>query len=132
MDVCHSDDALGHAKIREGLKGIMGVATGEHAHNRMTFKQLLQAQAIDVCQIDSVSRIGLVFQTYPPESWRSKVSSRICERDPGDSPDGCQVGSFENSSTLGIAELYLVQDMASQSVHMPAAWDSVSSSSISR
>lgn len=68
------DDVLGHAKIRAGLKGIMGVATGEHAHNRqattslhalspqlisccrMTFKQLLQAEAIDVCQIDSVSR----------------------------------------------------------------------------
>lgn len=28
------DDVLGHAKIRAGLKGIMGVATGEHAHNR--------------------------------------------------------------------------------------------------
>jgi len=47
------DDALGHAKIRAGLKGTMGVATGEHAHNRMVFKQLLQAEAIDVCQIDS-------------------------------------------------------------------------------
>ena len=29
-----SDDILGHAKIRQGLKGHMGVATGEHAHNR--------------------------------------------------------------------------------------------------
>jgi len=47
------DDALGHAKIRAGLQGVMGVATGEHAHNRMTFKQLMQANAIDVCQIDS-------------------------------------------------------------------------------
>jgi hypothetical protein len=31
----------------------IGVATGEHAHNRMVFKQLLQLDAIDVCQIDS-------------------------------------------------------------------------------
>ena len=54
------DDILGHAKIRAGLNGIMGVATGEHAHNRMTFKQLLQAEAIDVCQIDSVSSLGRI------------------------------------------------------------------------
>ncbi|KAK9898531.1 mandelate racemase/muconate lactonizing enzyme [Cystobasidium minutum MCA 4210] len=53
------DDVLGHAKIRAGLKGIMGVATGEHAHNRMTFKQLLQANAIDVCQIDSCRMSGI-------------------------------------------------------------------------
>jgi L-fuconate dehydratase len=38
------DDILGHAAIRSALKphGI-GVATGEHAHNRMVFKQLFQA-----------------------------------------------------------------------------------------
>lgn len=54
------DDILGHAAIRKALKpdGI-GVATGEHAHNRMTFKQLLQAGAIDVCQIDSCRLAGV-------------------------------------------------------------------------
>ncbi|KIO22313.1 hypothetical protein M407DRAFT_15711 [Tulasnella calospora MUT 4182] len=54
------DDILGHAAIRKALKpdGI-GVATGEHAHNRMTFKQLLQAEAIDVCQIDSCRLAGV-------------------------------------------------------------------------
>lgn len=35
----------------------MGVATGEAAQNRVTFKQLLQAEATDVCQIDAV-RLG--------------------------------------------------------------------------
>jgi hypothetical protein len=34
-------------------------ATGEHAHNRMVFKQLLQANAIDVCQIDSCRLAGI-------------------------------------------------------------------------
>lgn len=34
----YRDDALGHAKIRQGLKGIMGVATGEHAHNRRVLR----------------------------------------------------------------------------------------------
>jgi len=54
------DDILGHAAVRRALKprGI-GVATGEHAHNRMVFKQLLQAEAIDVCQIDSCRLAGV-------------------------------------------------------------------------
>lgn len=54
------DDVLGHAAIRKALKphGI-GVATGEHAHNRMVFKQLLQADAIDVVQIDSCRLAGV-------------------------------------------------------------------------
>ncbi|KJA21439.1 hypothetical protein HYPSUDRAFT_42090 [Hypholoma sublateritium FD-334 SS-4] len=54
------DDILGHAAIRAALKphGI-GVATGEHAHNRMVFKQLLQAAAIDVVQIDSCRLAGV-------------------------------------------------------------------------
>ena len=34
-------------------------ATGEHAHNRMCFKQLLAAEAIDVCQIDSCRLAGI-------------------------------------------------------------------------
>jgi len=33
------------------------VATGEHVHNRVVFKQLLAAGAIDVCQIDA-TRVG--------------------------------------------------------------------------
>jgi L-fuconate dehydratase len=33
------------------------VATGEHCHNRVMFKQLFQAQAIDVCQLDGC-RLG--------------------------------------------------------------------------
>ncbi|KAL0570053.1 hypothetical protein V5O48_011908 [Marasmius crinis-equi] len=54
------DDILGHAAIRKGLKPYgIGVATGEHAHNRMVFKQLLQAEAIDVCQIDSCRLAGV-------------------------------------------------------------------------
>lgn len=54
------DDILGHATIRKALKphGI-GVATGEHAHNRMVFKQLLQADAVDVAQIDSCRLAGV-------------------------------------------------------------------------
>lgn len=52
------DDILGHAAIRRRL-GSIGVATGEHCHNRVMFKQLLQAEAIDYCQIDAARLGGL-------------------------------------------------------------------------
>jgi len=52
------DDILGHAAIRKALSPI-GVATGEHVHNRIMFKQLFQANAIDFCQIDSCRLAGV-------------------------------------------------------------------------
>ncbi|WP_423494320.1 L-fuconate dehydratase [Microbacterium esteraromaticum] len=52
------DDILGHAEIARGVAPIR-VATGEHAQNRMIFKQLLQAEAIEVMQIDSVRVAGV-------------------------------------------------------------------------
>ena len=52
------DDILGHAEIARGFAPIR-VATGEHAQNRMIFKQLLQANAIEVMQIDSVRVAGV-------------------------------------------------------------------------
>ena len=53
-----SNDVLVHAPIRKELTPIV-VATGEHCQNRVMFKQLLQAQAIDFCQIDSARLGGL-------------------------------------------------------------------------
>src|SRR5436190_9977363 len=50
------DDILGHAAIARALAP-MRVATGEHVHNRVMFKQLLQAEAISICQIDAC-RLG--------------------------------------------------------------------------
>jgi L-fuconate dehydratase len=52
------DDILGYARIRREVKPVR-VATGEHCHNRVMFKQLLQAQAIDVCQIDGCRVAGV-------------------------------------------------------------------------
>ena len=46
------DDILGHAAVRRAVAPI-GVATGEHCHNRVMFKQLFQAEAIDFCQLDT-------------------------------------------------------------------------------
>ncbi|KAI9839388.1 MAG: L-galactonate dehydratase [Sclerophora amabilis] len=52
------DDILGHKAIRDALAPLgIGVATGEMCQNRVIFKQLLQAGAIDVCQIDAC-RLG--------------------------------------------------------------------------
>ncbi|MCF3651640.1 L-fuconate dehydratase [Synoicihabitans lomoniglobus] len=54
------DDILGHAAIARGVRPLgIGVATGEHCQNRVMFKQLLQADAIDFCQIDSCRLAGV-------------------------------------------------------------------------
>lgn len=50
------DDILGHAAIRQAIAPVK-VASGEHTANRVIFKQLIQAQAIDVVQLDA-SRVG--------------------------------------------------------------------------
>ena len=52
------DDILGHAEIRYRVSPI-GVATGEHCHNKVMFKQFFQADAIDYCQIDAARLGGL-------------------------------------------------------------------------
>ncbi|MFM8354403.1 MAG: enolase C-terminal domain-like protein, partial [Gammaproteobacteria bacterium] len=50
------DDILGHGRIRRAVQPIR-VATGEHCHNRIMFKQFLQHEAIDVVQLDAC-RLG--------------------------------------------------------------------------
>ncbi len=50
------DDILGHAAIRAKVAPVK-VATGEHVQNRVVVKQLLQAGAIDILQIDA-TRVG--------------------------------------------------------------------------
>ncbi|MEV4685689.1 enolase C-terminal domain-like protein [Streptomyces kurssanovii] len=51
------DDVLGHAAVRAGQP--VKVATGEHAANRVVFKQLLQARAVDFVQIDAARVAGV-------------------------------------------------------------------------
>jgi L-fuconate dehydratase len=52
------DDILGLARIRREVSPVR-VATGEHVANRVIFKQLLQAHAIDVMQIDACRVAGV-------------------------------------------------------------------------
>jgi L-fuconate dehydratase len=50
------DDVLGLRAIRCGVTPVP-VSTGEHTQNRIVFKQLLQARAVDLIQIDA-ARVG--------------------------------------------------------------------------
>jgi L-fuconate dehydratase len=52
------DDIVGHAAIRKAIAPVP-VATGEHAANRVIFKQLMQAGAIDFAQFDNCRLGGL-------------------------------------------------------------------------
>ncbi|GIE99294.1 enolase C-terminal domain-like protein [Paractinoplanes rishiriensis] len=54
----HPDDVLGHARIQQAVSPVR-VATGEVAANRVIFKQLLQAGAIRVMQIDACRVAGV-------------------------------------------------------------------------
>jgi L-fuconate dehydratase len=70
------DDVLGHAAIAKAVRPI-GVATGEHAQNRVIFKQLLQAGAIDFCQIDSC-RLGGVNENLAVILMAAKFGVPLC------------------------------------------------------
>jgi L-fuconate dehydratase len=52
------DDLLGHAEIRRAVAPVK-VATGEHIHNRVMFKQFLKAEALDVLQLDACRVAGV-------------------------------------------------------------------------
>lgn len=52
------DDVLAHAAIREAVAPVR-IATGEQGSNRVLFKQLLQAGAIDVLQLDASRVAGI-------------------------------------------------------------------------
>ena len=70
------DDVLGHARIRREIAPIR-VATGEHVQNRVIFKQLFQAQAIDVCQIDAC-RLGGVNEVLAVMLLAAKFGIPVC------------------------------------------------------
>jgi L-fuconate dehydratase len=72
----HPDDVLGHARIAKAIAPV-GVATGEHAANRVIFKQLLQADAISFCQIDSC-RLGGVNENLAVMLMAAKFGVRVC------------------------------------------------------
>jgi len=70
------DDVLGHATIARAITPI-GVATGEQCHNRVMFKQLMQAGAIRFCQIDSC-RLGGVNEVLAVLLLAAKFGIPVC------------------------------------------------------
>jgi L-fuconate dehydratase len=70
------DDILGHAAIAQGIAPIP-VATGEHMQNRVIFKQLLQAQALEVLQIDA-TRVAGVNENIAILLLAAKFGVRVC------------------------------------------------------
>lgn len=70
------DDILGHAAIARAIAPI-GVATGEQCHNRVMFKQFLQAGAIRFCQIDSC-RLGGVNEVLAVLLLAAKFAVPVC------------------------------------------------------
>jgi hypothetical protein len=77
------DDVLGHAAIRAALTtatpdgGPIRVATGEHVANRIVFKQLLQASAIDIVQLDAC-RVGGVNENIAILLLAAKFGVPVC------------------------------------------------------
>jgi L-fuconate dehydratase len=72
----HPDDVLAHAAIARGISPIP-VATGEHAANRIIFKQLLQADAVQVLQIDA-TRVAGVNENIAILLLAAKFGVRVC------------------------------------------------------
>lgn len=72
------DDVLGHRAVAEAVRteGI-GVATGEHGMNRVLFKQLLQADAVDFVQIDSC-RLASINEIIPVLLLAKKFGRPVC------------------------------------------------------
>jgi L-fuconate dehydratase len=77
------DDVLGHAAIRRALAtvapggGPVRVATGEHVANRVVFKQLLQADAVDFVQLDAC-RVGGVNENVAILLLAAKFDRPVC------------------------------------------------------
>lgn len=70
------DDILAHAAIRQAVAPLQ-VATGEQMQNRIVAKQLLQAGAVDVLQIDA-SRVGGVNENIAIMLLAAKFDIPVC------------------------------------------------------
>lgn len=93
------DDILGHAAIARAVAPI-GVATGEHCHNRVIFKQLFQAEAISFCQLDA-ARLGGVNECLAVLLLAAKFGVPIC-------PHAGGVGLCEYTQHLSIFDYVAV------------------------
>ena len=90
------DDVLGMATIARAVAPI-AVATGEHVANRVMFKQLLQAEAISVLQLDAC-RVGGVNENLAILLLAAKFGVPVC-------PHAGGVGPVRTRPALGDGRL---------------------------
>ena len=93
------DDILGHAEIRHRVAPI-GVATGEHCHNKVMFKQFFQADAIDYCQLDA-ARLGGLNEVILVVLMAAKFGVPVC-------PHGGGVGLCEYTQHISLFDYIAV------------------------
>src|SRR3954453_20570124 len=93
------DDILGHARIAREVAPVR-VATGEHCQNRTMFKQLMQANAIGVCQLDSC-RLRGVHEVLAGLLLAARFGVPVC-------PHAGGVGLSEYVQHLSIADYVLL------------------------
>lgn len=93
------DDVLGHAAIRAAVAPVP-VSTGEHTHNRVMFKQLLQAHAVDLLHIDA-ARVGGVNENLAILLLAAKFGVRVF-------PHAGGVGLCEMVQHLAIADFIAI------------------------
>jgi len=70
------DDILGHRAIAQAIAPIR-VATGEMCHNRVMFKQFMQADALQVCQLDCC-RLGGVNEVLAVMLLAARFNIPVC------------------------------------------------------
>ncbi|AMD02204.1 L-fuconate dehydratase [Halomonas chromatireducens] len=93
------DDILGHAEIRQRVSPI-GVATGEHCHNKVMFKQFFQAEALDYCQLDA-ARLGGLNEVILVVLMAAKFGVPVC-------PHGGGVGLCEYTQHISLFDYIAV------------------------
>lgn len=93
------DDILGHAVVSRALHP-MRVATGEHAHNRVMFKQFLASRAITVAQPD-LCRLGGLNEALAVLLLAAKFGTPVC-------PHAGGVGLCEYAQHLSMIDFVVV------------------------
>jgi L-fuconate dehydratase len=103
---------LGHGKVARAVRPIR-VATGEHAHNRVMFKQFIASDAIDVVQPD-VCRLGGLNEVLAVLLLAAKFGKPVC-------PHAGGVGLCECAQHVSMIDFVVVSGRFDQAMTEHAA-----------
>lgn len=101
------DDILGHARVARAVAPVR-VASGEHAHNRIIFKQLLASDAIGVVQPD-LCRLGGLNEALAVLLLAAKFGKPVC-------PHAGGVGLCEYAQHLSMIDFVVISGRFDQSM----------------